>query len=637
LLIAVVAAFILGFVFIDMGLGGSGGASGSETSSYAARVNGETITMRDYTRALYYTEENYRGVYGQQLTPEMMEQMGLQRQVLDGLIDQRLMLQEARRLNLEATPEEVRKRILEIPTLNPGGKFVGAELYTRYVTGSLGYQDPAEFEDELARDITVSKMESALTSSIVVSSKVAEAEYRRNTESASIRYVLYPSARTAATITVTPAEVDAYYKANQAKYAHGEQRNVKYLMADYTRLRAQVVPTEADLRKRYESSKESFRSPEASRILHILIKPDPTQGANADAAAKAKADALVAQLRAGADFGALARANSGDPSSAGNGGDMGWVEKGTTVQPFDQAAFSIALNQISDPIKSQEYGYHIIKVTERRPAGYRPFEEVRAQLASQTADETARNQAKDDMARIAAVIKQKKPATAEEFAALATERVTSNDSQWIQKSDSIPGLGFNPQLSEWIFSAKQGDVGERIGTQRGIVIPYLAGVRAAGVSPLAEIRQKVETDARTAKASEAARAALAAAKTGATSIDEIAAKVGLMPADATVGRAQPIQGLTGDTSALVTAAMAATPGQISDPVLVGDGAIVFSVTSQKKVTPQELADNATAYSDALRTQQARSLRMVLLQRLRKGAEVEINQQVLQTATSQSSV
>jgi hypothetical protein len=83
--------------------------------------------------------------------------------------------------------------------------------------------------------------------------------------------------------------------------------------------------------------------------------------------------------------------------------------------------------------------------------------------------------------------------------------------------------------------------------------------------------------------------------------------------------------------------MAATPGQISDPVLVGDGAIVFSVTSQKKVTPQELADNATAYSDALRTQQARSLRMVLLQRLRKGAEVEINQQVLQTATSQSSV
>lgn len=634
-LIAVVGAFILGFVFIDMGLGGAGGGmGGSEAASFAARVNGESISMREYTRAIYYTEENYKGVYGQQLTPEMMEQMGLRRQVLDGLIDQRLMLQEARRLNLTATPDEVRKRILEIPTLNPGGNFVGSELYTRYVTGQLRYQNAAEFEDELARDITVAKMESALTSSIVVSAKVAEAEYRRNTESATIRYVLYPSSRDAATIAVTPADVEAYYKANQARYAHGEQRNIKYLVADYARLRAQVIPSDADLQKRYDSTRETFRSPEAARILHILIKPDPARGADADAAAKTRADALVAQLRGGVDFGAIARANSADPSSAGNGGDMGWVERGTTVQPFDEAAFTIPLNQISDPIRSQEYGYHIIRVTERRPSGYRPFQEVKAQLAAQVADETARNQAKEDMALIAAQIKQNKPATAEEFAALATERVSSNDSQWIQKSEAIPGLGFNPQLTEWVFSAKQGDVGERIGTQRGIVIPYLTGVRPAGVSPLEEIRQEVESDARTAKASEAARAALTAAKAGAASVDEIAAKLGLSAADATIGRSQPVPGIQGDTSQLVTAAMAAAPGRISDPVLAGDGAVVFAVTAQKKVTPEELAENANAYGDALRTQQARSLRTVLLQRLRKSASIDINQEILQSATSQ---
>jgi peptidyl-prolyl cis-trans isomerase D len=628
-LLAVIVAFIFGFVFIDMGMGGAGGASGAEVS-YAARVNGESISLRDYSRSLFYTEENYKGMYGQQLTPEMIEQMGLPRQVLDGLIDQRLMLQEARRLNLGATPEEVRKRILQIPTLNPDGKFVGAELYSRYVTGSLGYQNTAEFEDELARDITVSKIESALASSIVVSAKVAEAEYRRNTETATIRYVLYPASRNAGSIAVTPAEVEAYYKANQAKYAHGEQRNIKYLIADYARLRAAVLPNDEELRRRYEAAKETYRSPEAARIFHILIKVDPGSPAAADAAAKAKADALVAQLRGGADFGPLAQANSGDPSSASNGGDMGFVDRGTTVEPFDTAAFTIPLNQISDPIRSQEYGYHIIKVVERRQGGYKSFEEVKPQLSAQTADQVSKDQARDEMARIANRIRDKKPATPEEFTALATERIPSNDSQWFQKTEQVPGLGFNPQLSEWVFSAKPGDVGERIGTSRGIIIPYLVAVRPAGVSPLAEIRARVEADAKSAKASQAARDALASAMQGAPSVDVIGTKLGLTAADTTVSRAGVIQGFQGDTSQLVNSAMAAPVGSINGPVIAGDGAVVFQVTEHKAVTPEDLQKNAAQYADTLRSQQARSLRTVLLQRLRKAAEVDINQAVLET-------
>src|SRR6185436_17072944 len=100
-----------------------------------------------------------------------------------------------------------------------------------------------------------------------------------------------------------------------------------------------------------------------------------------DAAAKAKADNLVKQLRAGGDFAALAKANSDDPSSSTKGGDMEFVDQGTTVDPFDQAAFSIPLNQISDPIRSKEFGYHIIKVLERRPAGIRSFEDVKPMLS----------------------------------------------------------------------------------------------------------------------------------------------------------------------------------------------------------------------------------------------------------------
>src|SRR5205085_10683237 len=128
LLLAVVAAFEFGFVYVDMGLGGAGQAK-EQDRAFAARVNGETIAIRDYDRALYYTEKNYEQMYRQPLSAEMISAMGLPKQVLDSLVDQKLLLQEAHRLHLDATPDEVRSKILQIPTLNPDGKFVGNEPY----------------------------------------------------------------------------------------------------------------------------------------------------------------------------------------------------------------------------------------------------------------------------------------------------------------------------------------------------------------------------------------------------------------------------------------------------------------------------------------------------------------------------
>src|SRR5438132_6717329 len=626
ILVAIVAIFIL-FIFVDWGAGGAR-SNRDQERSYAARVNGETISFREYDRALYYTEKNYEQIYRQPITPELAAAMGLTRQVLDSLVDQRLMLQQAQRLHLSATPEEVRRKILQIPTLNPEGKVVGDELYARYVTGGLGYQSPAEFEDELSRDITLQKMESALSNSIVISPKLADAKYRRVTENAKIRYVLYPASREAATISISPTEVDQYYKANQAKYAHGEQREVKYLLADLAIIRSQINPSDSELRKRYEASKEDYKRPAAAHILHLLIKVDPTASPEQDGAASTKAAAIVKQLRAGADFAKLARENSGDPSSSSKGGDMGFVDQGSTVEPFDQAAFSIPLNTISDPIRTKEFGYHIIKVLERRPAGYRSYEEVRPSLAAAIATQTAKDQARDEITRVAAQLKQRKPKTPQEFSALASGKVTSNDTQWFAKNDAVPGLGNNPALSTWAFSAKQDDVGDIIGTQRGQAIPYLYGVRPAGVTDLSEIRARVENDARMAKARELARQALAKALP-APSIDAVASKVRLTPAETTITRQGFVSGLTGDLTPLIDAAMSANVGDIRGPIPVGDGAMVFQVTAQNKVDPKTAAENRVSYAEMLRQQETRNLRAVLLQRLRKESSIDVNAKLLQ--------
>jgi peptidyl-prolyl cis-trans isomerase D len=632
ILIAVVAAFVFGFVFLDMGLGRTGGG-GQKDTGYAARVNGETITYNDYYRSLKNYEDMYRQMYGQQFTPEMVQAMGLPRQVLDALVDQRLLTQQANRLHMSATPEEIRHKLLTIPTFSPDGKFVGMELYNRYVTGPLGYASAAEFEEALGREIELGKIESALTNSVVVSSKAAEDEYRRVSENAKIKYVLYPATRELANVTVTPAEVETYYRANQPKYQHGEQRKVRYLLADAARLRSQIIPSDADLRKRYEANKQEYKRQESAHVLHILVKVEPGAAPAVDAAAKAKADSLVAQLRKGADFASLARTNSEDPSSSAKGGDMGFVDRGITVEPFEQAIFSISLNTISDPIRTQEFGYHIVKVLERRPAGYRSFEEVRPELAARVADETAKEQATNEINRVSAQLRNKKPASATEFVAYANDKVSSNDTGWFAKADPIPGIGNNPPLTDWVFTAAAGDVGQVTGTSRGPALPMLESVRPAGVSPLADIRDKVEQDAKQAKAREMARKNLQAAVAGASSIDAVSQKTAIPTAEVSVNRQGFVAGFTGDVSTLIDMAMSAPVGQLEGPIEVGDGAVAFQVVEQKKVDPADLAKNRDQYVDTLRQAQVRSLRTVLLQRLKKDSKIQINETILRPQTT----
>lgn len=637
ILIVVVAAFILGFVFIDMGLGGNFGGTPEDPRAFAARVNGEVITFNEYSRSIANLEQMYAQMYGQQFTPEMAQAMGLPKQVLDSLVDQKLLEQEARRLNLVATPDEIRKKLLSIPVFNQDGKFVGVDLYTQYVTGRLGYPSAAAFEEDLAREITVQKMESALMSSLIVSPKAAEAEYRRMNENARIKYVLMPATSQMAGLSVTPAEVEKYYTEHQADYAHGEQRQVRYLMAEHAKLRATITPTEAELQQAYEGNRTRYRQPAAAKVLHILVKVEPNAPPAVDAAAKAKADSLVAQLRGGADFGALARTNSEDPSSAGTGGDMGWVEMGQTVEPFEKAIFSIPLNTISDPIRSTDFGYHIVKVTERRAETVRPFAEVRPELVAAVQTDKAKEAATNEINRIYTELKNNKPKNVQAFVAKANDKVTSNDSGWFAKGEPVGGIGPNPRVSEWVFAAKPGEVSEPIGTPRGPVVVYVAGVRPGGVSALADIRQKVEEDARQAKAREAAKNALAQMMAGATSIDEVATKAGQAAQETTVNRQGAIAGLSGDTSTLVESAIKANVGAVSGPVLVGNGAVAFQVLEQKKITAEELQQNRTSYIDNLRGQQARSLRSVLLQRLRKGADIEVNDEITRPTTTPAGV
>jgi peptidyl-prolyl cis-trans isomerase D len=315
---------------------------------------------------------------------------------------------------------------------------------------------------------------------------------------------------------------------------------------------------------------------------------------------------------------------------------MGFVERGVTVEPFERAIFSVPLNTISDPIRTPEFGYHIVRVSERRPAGYRSFEEVKPELLVRGAGELAKEQARNEINRIGLELKNKKPANVQEFIAKANASVTSNDSGWFAKSEQIPGIGNNPSLLEWIFTAETGSVSGPIGSSRGPVIAYIESIRPPGVSAFAEVKEKVEQDVKLQKARDAVRARMAMLMAGATDINVVAQAAGTTVQEGTANRQGPIAGINGDATELIEAAIAGKVGGLNGPVAVGDGAVVFEVVEQKKVTPDELQKNRAQFVDTLREQQARSLRSSLVARLRKESKIEINEQVVQPAPQQAS-
>ncbi|MCM2313826.1 MAG: peptidyl-prolyl cis-trans isomerase [Thermoanaerobaculia bacterium] len=627
ILVFIVVLFVL-LVFADWGGGGQMGTGGSsELGSAAARVNGDTISFDEYRRALFYAEQRVEQMYGQKLTPQMREALGLEQQVISDLVSQTLLLQEAERLNLKATQDEVRKAILEIPVLNPEGKFVGPELYKNYILG-LGYGTVADFEREIERDLTLQKMQSAMISSIAISPKAAEALYRQRNENAKIQFVLFGVDRLSTPATVTPAEVEAHYKANANRYAHGEQRRVRYLIADLAQLRAKVALGDADLKSYYDLNRESFKSRESVRAQHILIPVSPTAGEPLTAAAKAKADALVAQLRGGADFAKLALEHSEDPGSRNNGGDVGWFERGRMVPEFENAAFSLAIGEISEPVKTQ-FGFHILRVTEKRPEGYKSFEEVRAELTERFADERARTMARDAIALARTKVEKEKPKDEAALRAIAesSPNVALNDTQWFEKNGSIFGIGRLPALSDWAFGANPQDVSDIIDSDRGPVVGWLEAKRDAGIADLADVKDRVEADARRAKASSSAAAELKALA-GNQPIDAVAKKLGVNLEESTVTRTAPIQQLPGDVSPLVDAVLASAVGQTVGPIAVEQGAVIAKVIEKKEFDPATWATDQVQFTESLRATEARRMQMSLLEKLRASAKVTTNDQLL---------
>jgi peptidyl-prolyl cis-trans isomerase D len=354
--------------FVFFGISGYDGMLSRDRG--VAEVGGTEISRRAFDEAQRQQVEQLRQMLGDGVDARMFDTPEARREIVEGLIAQRVIAGEAASRRVAVTDERVRQTILGIPGLKrEDGSFDDA----RY-RALLSQQNmtPASFEARLRSDLAMQTLPEAIQSSAIVPKALVERLVTLQEESREIRELRFPAVDFAAKVEPTDAQLIAFHEANARAFETPEAAKIEYVVLDREALAAQVVLGEDDLKTYYEQNKARFGAPEERRASHILVKAGPD--------AKAKADALVAELKADpSKFEALARTASDDPGSAAQGGDLGFFARSMMVKPFADAAFDMKEGEIRGPVET-EFGQHVIRLTAVKPGAEKPFSAVRADI-----------------------------------------------------------------------------------------------------------------------------------------------------------------------------------------------------------------------------------------------------------------
>jgi peptidyl-prolyl cis-trans isomerase D len=582
-----VIIIFIAFVFVDFG--GGLDSTGAEKGP-AARVGDEQITVAEFQRQYRQLEARMRAAWGEQFTPEVARQIRLPMQALDGLVAQRILAGEARRLGLETTDEELRRAILELPVFtDESGGFVGDEEYSAILRAN-GHT-PASFERDLRTELLLQKLNTVLAPTVSVSEARLEEAYRERHESARIRYVQLPPGRYAADSGVTPEEVRGHFAANTERYRLPERRLVEYLLVDLGKLQGTSQAGEAspeELRAYYDAHRDEFAQEERVHARHILLRVDDQRPIEAAEAAMA---AIRGRLDAGEDFAAVAGEVSEDPGSKPRGGDLGFFGRGRMLKEFEDAAFAASPGQLVGPVRTS-FGLHLIQVLERRAAGQPEFDEVRGLIQNRLRAERARAAAEAKAKELAARLRS---GGAPGLAAVAQEESATTSLETppaFAREDLVPGIGRATPFAAAAFELAPGGFSEPVQVPRGWAILGLKEVQPPRLPELAEVEVRVRADLERERQVERATAALARAKAeieAGKPFDQAAQELGVEARESEdFGRQDPVRGL-GAVPGLAAAALALDEGAIGGPLAAPQGPVLFQVVARQRFSPLDFA------------------------------------------------
>ncbi len=563
-------------------------------------VGGEPITVAEFQREYANQMKLYSRLYQGRLDEAQLRRMGIENQVLQGLVTDRLVDLEAERLGITVSDEAVARAIAASPDYQDDGRFIGtAELRRRLELAGMSEQG---FAASHRRQLLRERLQGLVGDGVVVTDAEAEREFRRRTERVQLEYVLVDAGRFRDEVEPTDEEIASRFEADPERYRVPEKRVVSYVLIDGEAIRPLVTVAPRDLGLYYQDHREEFREEEESCARHVLVKVATAEGADGHSEEEARriAETLLERVEAGGDFAAIARASSEDQGSAANGGDLGCFPFGRMVPEFDDALYDLEPGQTSGLVRTS-FGYHIIRLESRREERVPPLAEVEDRVRALVTEQKV-SELGDEKARALADALADGKTLAEAAEAVGLAQRTSAP---FARGETPPELP-SPSLVKRVFEMEPGAVEkEGFALPQGAAFVALAEVQPSRLPELAEVRDEVRGEiieetalekARTLAAEVKAQAEKVGLERAATAAD-LVRKETLSPA----GPGQPLGDL-GTGLAIDQVAFSLPEGEISDPVRAADGWGILRVLERQGFDAEAFAQEKPRVVASLRQQ-----------------------------------
>lgn len=524
----------------------------------------------------------------------VLQNLNLRQIALRQLIEQELVKREAERLDLRVSDDDLSKVIAAQPAFQVGGRF-NVEQYEQAVRRYYE-AEPAVFEAETRNQLLAATLSQMVSNAVNLSTDEVRHEFNRFGEKLTLAYIGFPYANFAAGINPTDQQVAKFYQDNRDSFREPDRAKIIFVRYDPGVLAGNLKPSPQDIQENYERNlKAVFSHPEQVHARHILIEVPADASGQQQAAAKSKAEDLLQKLRAGADFAKLAKEYSDDTANRDRGGDLGFFSRGEMVKQFEDVAFRLKPGQLD--LAQTQFGYHIIRVDEVKPAHIDTLEEAQprivAELKKKVGADTARQAVDQDLA---AALEGR------QLGELAKKRgLTAVETPLFAVNEPIKGAEDFPQLGSTAYQMQVGEV-------RAITsgpVPYLAKLidrQPAHIPPLGQIKDAVrQMMIRVTAEDKAHRAAVAILKQikSASDFDAVAAANRLeISTTGQFSRApRAVPGIGGFPEATeATAAVPAVPGVV-DEVLEKDGnSFIFKVVARTPPSEEEWKKEGPAFT-----------------------------------------
>lgn len=486
-----------------------------------ASVAGQPIDRGEFDIAYRNQLEDFRQRLGSRFDPAMLDTPALREQVLNQLIDQRVLAQAAQDNRFSVSDGTLRNTIASIPQVQDNGRF-SPERY-RQVLAAQG-MTPTNFEAGLRRDLAIGLVLQPVLNTAIEPTEVIGSLQSALTQQRTVQLRRFAADDYRAQITVTPEDIKAWYDGHQQELIVPEQVSAQYLVLDEAAASQDVQVNDDDIASYYEQNKNRFGQPERRRASHILIQT-PAGASDADRqAARAKAEALAQQAQANpAGFAELAKANSQDAGSAQKGGDLGWLGAGMLTGDLNSTVFSLAEEQVSEVVESPS-GFHIIQVTEIQPAAAKPLAEVRDEILAEIRKQIAATRFAEMATKLTEIVYDQRDSLqpAADALGLTIRTASGITRQGLLPADETTGADpasaggdasmlDNPRVREALFSSE--GLREKLNSgvielsSDALIVVRVAEVHPQHVAPLEKVSESIREQLTTERAAAAARKA----------------------------------------------------------------------------------------------------------------------------------